>query len=271
MEEDIALGEMNGFGDDLKEVRRRRRLTQQHLAQGAGYSQTYVSKVEGGTVFPSEKFAQKCDLVFDTHPLLERLRRRIAESDHPSWFVPYVQLEEKAAAILDYSTTLVMGLLQTEEYARTVFRAANPRAQQDMIEGKVAARMRRHEALTREDPPELWAMMHEATLRTVVGGNSLMADQLQHLLDLSAHAHVTLQVLPFSAGAPDDVTRPFTLLQFEDSPPVLYSDGPRGGRIFDDTGVVTKAQKTYDRLRAHAWPPAKSGTFMNTLLKEQYR
>ncbi|MEV1010122.1 DUF5753 domain-containing protein [Streptomyces sp. NPDC049881] len=185
--------------------------------------------------------------------------------------MPYVQLEEKAAAILDYSTTLVMGLLQTEEYARTVFRAANPRAQQDMIEGKVAARVRRREVLAREDQPELWAVMHESALRTVVGDNFVMTGQLQYLLDLSAHAHVTLQVLPFSAGAPAAVTRPFTLLQFEDMPPVLYSDGPRGGRIYDDTSIVTKAQKTYDRLRAHAWPPAKSRTFMNSLLREHYR
>ncbi|UCM88250.1 helix-turn-helix domain-containing protein [Streptomyces marincola] len=271
MEEDSpaeSLSPLHGFGFEVKEVRLGRKLTQKHLAQGAGYSEAYVSRVEKGQLVPSERFARGCDLVFGTHGMFQRLRRRLEASDHPLWFVPYVQFERKAVRILDFSTGLIMGLLQIEDYARAVFRAANPRVPEDIIEGKVAARMRRREVLARAEPPNLWLIVHEAALRTEVGGRDVMAAQLEDLLRMAALPHVDLQVLPFAAGAPDGQMRPFTLLGMADGPTVLYADGPRGGRVWDVAAMVGAAADTYDRLRAHASSPDDSAAFVESLVKE---
>ncbi|MDT0343056.1 helix-turn-helix domain-containing protein [Streptomyces litchfieldiae] len=262
------LTPLQGFGFEVREVRKGRKLTQKHLARGAGYSEAYVSRVEKGQLVPSERFARGCDVVFGTHGMFQRLRRRMEESDHPSWFVPYVQLEQKATRILDYSTGLVMGLFQTEDYARAIFRAAHPRATDDVVEGKVAARLRRRAVLDREEPPAIWLITHESALRTRVGGPAVMAGQLEYLLHAAELPHVDMQVMPFSAGAPDGQMRPFTLLGMEDSPTALYVDGPQGGRVYEAAKMVGQAADTYDRLRAHASSPDDSAAFVKSLLKE---
>ncbi|WP_006605770.1 Scr1 family TA system antitoxin-like transcriptional regulator [Streptomyces auratus] len=263
------LNPLQRFGRDVRQVRLARKLTQKHLGKATGYSEGYVSKVESGTMLPrpSQKFAKGCDTVFGTGELFAGLLRRIDEGDHPSWFVPYLNLERKAARILDYSPSLVMGLLQTEAYARAVFRSTHPREESDLIEGRVAARLRRRELFELDAPPLLWVILHEACLRTDVGGAEAMPEQLEYLLTAATSPHIDLQVLPYSAGAPA-VHLPFTLLAFDDSPTVLYADGPQGGKLYDSAKTVGSHLDSYDRLRANALSPERSRALIKSLLKE---
>ncbi|MFJ9406382.1 helix-turn-helix domain-containing protein [Streptomyces sp. NPDC101393] len=264
------LNPLQRFGRDVRQVRLARKLTQKHLGRATGYTNGYVSKVESGTLLPrpSPKFAKGCDTVFGTGELFAGLLRRIEEGDHPSWFFPYLNLERKASRILDYSASLVMGILQTEAYAQAVFRASHPREDAALIEGRVAARLRRRELFELDDPPLLWVILHEACLRTVVGDAEIMAGQLGYLLTAAASPHIDLQVLPFSAGAPGAHTRPFTLLTFEKSPTVLYADGPQGGKVYDSSATTALHLDSYDRLRAHALSPGESLALIKSLMKE---
>ncbi|MFI1204305.1 DUF5753 domain-containing protein [Streptomyces sp. NPDC020883] len=240
------------------------------MGTATGYSYAYVSMVESGKLKASEKFADGCDLAFGTNGLFAGLLRRIDEGDHPSWFVPYLNLERKASRILAYSTNLVTGIAQTADYARAVFRVSNPRASTEGIEDKVAARLRRREVFERDDPPLLWVILHEACLRTVVGGADVMAGQLSYLLSVAASPQVELQVVEFSAGIPATSTMPFTLLRFPDSPTVLYTETRVGGRMHDSAQTVESAQDDYDLLRANALSLGASTALIKTLL-EEYR
>ncbi|MFE6688161.1 helix-turn-helix domain-containing protein [Streptomyces sp. NPDC057743] len=264
------LNPLQRFGHDVKQVRLARKLTQKQLGKAAGYSEAYVSRVEAGKMFPrpSMKFARGCDLAFGTGELFAGMLRRIDEGDHPSWFVPYLNLERKATRILDYSTSLPMGILQTKEYARAVFRSYHSGASAEMIEDKVAARLRRREVFERDTPPLLWAIMHEACLRTIVGDSEVMAGQLKHLLTAAASPNIKLQIMPFSAGAPAASTKPFILLHFADSPTVLYTETRVGSRMHDSAQTVEAALDDYDLLRAHALSPDRSLTLIKKLLKE---
>ncbi|WP_414507441.1 helix-turn-helix domain-containing protein [Streptomyces sp. NEAU-L66] len=264
------LNPLQRFGRDIKQVRLARKLTQKQLGKATGYSEGYVSKVESGTLLPrpSEKFAKGCDLTFGTGELFAGLLRRIEEGDHPSWFVPYLNLERKASRILDYSTNIVKGLLQTEGYAQAIFEAYFSQEETEVIEGKVAARLRRREVFELSTPPSLWTIVHEACLRTVVGGAEVMAGQLEYLLTAAAAPHIKLQVMPFSAGAPAASTRPFTVLRFTDSRTVLYTETRVGGRMHDSAQTVDAALDDYDLLRAHALSPDRSVVLIKTLLKE---
>ncbi|WP_240796278.1 helix-turn-helix transcriptional regulator [Streptomyces sp. RFCAC02] len=260
---------MPGFGDDLREVRLGRKLTQEHVAKGTGFSRTYVTKVETGAVFPSENFAQKCDVVFNTHGMFERLRSRLEDLGHAAWFAPYLDLEDKASRILGFSSSLIWGLLQTPDYAQAIFKAANPKADDETIESKVLARMARRRVFERKDPPEVWAVFHEACLRTVVGTKKVMAEQVEYLLDFMNRPYVNAQVLPFSAGAPDGMFHPFTLLAFEGGvPSLVYADGRYEGKIYDAPKTVGSAISFYDRLRLRSLSTDKSVAFMNSLIKE---
>ncbi|MFD8380713.1 Scr1 family TA system antitoxin-like transcriptional regulator [Streptomyces sp. NPDC059679] len=264
------LNPLQRFGRDVKQVRLARKLTQKNLGRAAGYSEAYVSRVEAGKLLPrpSDKFAKGCDIAFGTGELFSDMLRRIDEGDHPSWFVPYLNLERKASRVLDYSTSLVSGILQTEEYARAIFRSSHPREEGEVIEGKVAARLRRREVFELEAPPLLWVILNEACLRTVVGSADVMAGQLEYLLTAAASPHVKLQVMPFSAGAPAAHAKPFTVLRFTDSATVLYTETRVGGRMHDSARTVASALDDYDLLRAHALSPDRSLTLIKTLAKE---
>ncbi|WP_077192371.1 helix-turn-helix domain-containing protein [Streptomyces lydicus] len=264
------LNPLQRFGRDIKQVRLARKLTQKHLGKATGYSEGYVSKVESGTLLPrpSEKFAKGCDIAFGTGELFAGMLQRIDQGDHPSWFAPYLNLEKKASRILTYETNLVTGIVQTEDFARAVFRVSNPRASAEAIEDKVAARLRRREVFERETPPLLWIIHHEACLRTVVGDAKVMAGQLDHLMTTAASPHIELQIMPFSAGIPATSTMPFTVLRFHDSPTVLYTETRAGGRIHDSEQTVDAALDDYDLLRAHALSPDESLALIKTLLKE---
>ncbi|WP_255308169.1 helix-turn-helix domain-containing protein [Streptomyces marincola] len=258
------------FGSEVRSAREDRKLTQRRLADGTGYSIAYVSKVENGVLMPSARFAERLDVVFGTGGLFSRLRRRIDETETPSWFVPYLKLEPKAHRILDWSVHCFIGVLQTEEYARAILRAGNPHEDADTIEGMVRGRMRRRqEALEKPGGPKLWAVIHEACIRTVVGGPDIMAAQLDDLIHVANKPDVDVQIVPFTAGAAAAHTTSFTLLTFSDkSPDTLWTDGPHGGRLTQVEATVKNVAEMHERLRAHAAPPDTSMDTIRTCAEE---
>ncbi len=263
-----SLSPLLRFGFDVKRVRLGRKFTQKHLGSSTGYSESYVCQVESGKLMPSEKFATGCDKTFGTDGLFEDLLHRIEDGDHPVQFVPYVQLEEKATSILDFSTVLIKGLLQTPQYAEAIFRAGHPNAPDELIQSKVAARLSRQNIFNQDRPPSLWVVLHEAGLRTCVGGTFLMARQIDHLLEIGHRPGIDIQVLPTTKGAAAVHAGPFTLLTFADQPTVLYTDDPQGGRLCRRTATVKNSMQHYDRIRAHALPPDESLAFIESVRQE---
>ncbi|MFF4079343.1 DUF5753 domain-containing protein [Streptomyces sp. NPDC001777] len=197
-----------------------------------------------------------------------RLRAKLSKQGHPEWFVPYITLEESASGITDYSCTFLMGLLQTPEYARAVIRAAFPRETAEQIERRVELRIRRQVAIERDTPPLLWVVTHEAVLRACVGGRDVMIGQLEHLITQMASPHVTIQVLPYKAGAAPSHL-PFTLLSLNDSPHAVYTETPtHGGQVDDTPSVVATAVSMFDRLRMAALSEEDSLTLIRKIMED---
>ncbi|WP_037611631.1 helix-turn-helix domain-containing protein [Streptomyces albus] len=256
------------FGEDVKRVRHARGMLQKHLGAATGYSEGYVSKVEKGTITPSMKFAKGCDVAFGTGDLFAEQLRRLMDVDHPDWFAPFVELERAASEICDYSTNLIFGGVQTREYARAVLRSGRPLDTPEQTAAKVDLRMERRKLHESNRPPLLWLVLDEACLRRKVGGEAVMRDQLRHLTAVAEYPAVTLQVLPFSAGAPP-ASSPFTLLDFPEAaahPPVLYSEGQGIGRVIDSSERVKDARNRYERLRAEALSPSQSLALIRSVM-----
>ncbi|MFD9904814.1 helix-turn-helix domain-containing protein [Streptomyces sp. NPDC059063] len=260
------------FGRELEAALIHKGASQRELADFTGYKEPYVSKVKNGKALPSPDFAGKCDRFFNTSGFFARLLVRISQHGHPEWFVPYLNLEEKAARVLDFSPFLVMGILQTPEYAEALFRAAHPRDTDDVIGAKVALRLQRRSVLERPDPPLLWVVLDESCLRRGVGGRAVMRGQMEHLLAEAQTPNVTVQVLPYDSGAPP-AAEAFTLLVFDDddTAPVLYSEAQGLGRVVDSASVVATGTDRYERLRADALSPAKSLRALREAIKEYAR
>jgi transcriptional regulator with XRE-family HTH domain len=258
------------FGQEVRYAREHKGMTQQQLADEARYERPYVTRVEGGKLLGSEQFATACDRVFDTAGFFVRLRERVSERAHPGWFIEYVNLERQATSILDCSPVLVPGILQTREYATAVFRQAHPREDAEAIAARVEARLARKAVLGRPKPPLLWIVVHEAALRTIIGGRQVMADQLGEILRRAGDLHVTVQVLPYAQGLPAGASL-FILLTQEVGPILLYSETMMRGYVDDSVTAVADAQDAYDRLRAAAMPPEESLAFIREVMEEYAR
>ncbi|MGW2177069.1 DUF5753 domain-containing protein [Streptomyces sp. NPDC001732] len=161
-----------------------------------------------------------------------------------------------------------MGLLQTTEYATAVIRAAFPRETADQIERRVELRIRRQAVIERDEPPLLWVVIHEAVLRACVGGRSVMIGQLEHLIAQMTSPHVTVQVLPYKAGAAPSHL-PFTLLSLNGAPHAVYAETPtHGGQVDDTSSVVTAAVSMFDRLRMAALSEEESLTLIRKIMED---
>jgi len=124
--------------------------------------------------------------------------------------------------------------------------------------------------MERESPPLLWVILHEATLRTEVGGRAVMAAQLGQLASDAGNPHVELQVLRYSAGAPAS-SLPFILVTPEDGATVLYAETRGQGHVTDSAKAVDDARTTYERLRASARDPEESLDLIRKIAEEYAR
>ncbi|MFI5487016.1 helix-turn-helix domain-containing protein [Micromonospora echinaurantiaca] len=175
----------------------------------------------------------------------------------PDWFEFYVGLEAEAATLRTYEAEAVPGLLQTEAYAREVYRLT---AGEEGIERKVAARMHRQNVLHRENPVELSVVLNEAVLCRPVGGNAVMAAQLAHLGRMARLPNVTVQVLPFTAGGHPAMNSPYVVLTFPDTADaaVVYLENLSTGLALEEAAQVRGYSLVHEELCRMALPPAAS-------------
>src|SRR5256884_139114 len=107
-------------------------------------------------------------------------------------------------------------------------------------------------------PPEFWAILDEAVLHRTVGGPAIMRAQLLRLLEVSDLPHVTLQVVPFGAGAHAGMENPFLILGFPEpaDPDVVYVENTTTGSYLEEPSDVYRYTLMFDHLRAAALNPA---------------
>lgn len=179
----------------------------------------------------------------------------------PDWFRLYLGYEGAASLIRCYGAELVDGRLQTPEYVRAVAVAARPDAPADELDASVALRRGRQELITGDDPTALHVVMNEAVLRRVVGSPEVMRAQLAHLAETSERDNVTLQVLPFSAGAHPAMTAPFTLLGFSDewaAMSTVYLENGRGALYLEAPADLANYTWRFEECARLALSPDKS-------------
>ncbi|WP_432905650.1 helix-turn-helix domain-containing protein [Micromonospora matsumotoense] len=176
----------------------------------------------------------------------------------PEWFEFYVGLEAEAESLRTYEAESVPGLLQTEAYAREMFRRT---AGEEGLERKVAARLRRQEMLHRESPAvELSVVLNEAVLLRPVGGRAVMAEQLTHMTQVAQSPNVTCHVLPFASGGHPAMSTPYVIITFADAADnsVVYLDNLTLGLALEETGHVRGYTLVHEELCRMALDPAES-------------
>lgn len=172
----------------------------------------------------------------------------------PDWFEAYVGFETEAATFRDFQPLYIPGLLQTEDYARAVLKAAPTEGTPEYVDRQVGLRIERQGILTRKNPPELWFVLSETALRVQVGGPAVMAAQLRHLVELAARPNITLQVLPFTTAAHVNPVTGFRILGFPDrrDPTIVYVEHLTGALFLERDEEIHSYNVIFDHLRAEA-------------------
>lgn len=189
------------------------------------------------------------------------------EAELPEDYTTYISFEAESQSIRNYESSFVPGLLQTQVYARAAIRGVLPLIKDPEVEHRVQARLRRQEALTRDDPLKLSAIIDEAALRRRVGGPSVMAAQLHHLVDQTDAPHITVQVIPYSVGAHPGMHGAFAVLDFPDpaDPELVYVENTAGALFLEREAEIRRYTDIFHQLAALALSPTDSVRFITDL------
>ncbi|MEU1626529.1 helix-turn-helix transcriptional regulator [Streptomyces sp. NPDC020096] len=255
------------FGAELRRLRTAAELTQERLGALVYLSGDTIAKVEKTVRAPTEELAQRLDAALGTDGHFQRLFELAEKSSkHPQFFALYAELERTARRIEEFASYLVPGLLQTEAYAREVFRAFWPYLRDEELEGKVKARTDRAGLL--DNDIEYWAVLDEMVLREPGLPPAVMREQLEHIASLIRARRIVIQVLPRTAGIHALREGALTVLTLEDGTQVAYTEGPHSGQLLDNQEDVRACRLSYDLVRAAALPPAASLELIESALED---
>jgi transcriptional regulator with XRE-family HTH domain len=270
-------------GAKLRRLRTDMGLSREEAAQAIRASEWKIHRLENGQVgFKERDIIDLLRLYGITDPdEIDELLTMAREANTPGWwqhygdvlpqwFRTYVDLESAAALIRTYEGQFVPGLLQTDDYMRAVIHGAHLDESSDEVGRRVRLRMARQTLLTREHPPRLWAVVDEAALRRPVGGPGVMRGQLERLLDATKLPNVTLQILPFDAGAHPAMVGAFSILRFADRelPDVVYLEHLTNAVYLDKRAEVERYLDVMELLCVDSVPPAKTVDVLTKILNK---
>jgi transcriptional regulator with XRE-family HTH domain len=254
---------------ELRRLREAAGVTIEVVAERLECSSSKVSRIETGHIGASPRDVRDILRIYGIHDdRAEQLVQIAREARMKGWWHlygavltgAYVGLEAAAARIRAYEAQLVPGLLQTDDYSRAVIRAARPDISHDELDRRLQVRMTRQALITQDEPLDLWVVLDEAALRRIVGEAALMQAQLDKLVKMAEHPNVTLQVLPFSAGAHAGMDGTFAILEYDDDgdPDVVFAENAAGGLFLEKEEELKRYRFIFEHLRASALPPAQS-------------
>ncbi|MFJ9589230.1 helix-turn-helix domain-containing protein [Streptomyces acidicola] len=259
------------LGRTLKFLREKEGKSLGQLADETGYDKSYLYRLEAGERLSKVVVMEDLDRYYGCGDLLVRLWRDARKDVIKDKYKAFMELEATARVMWLFQLR-VPGLLQTEDYARTVLSglsgAQTKAGNGDEVEEQVAARMGRQELLYRQPAPSVRVILDEGALRRPVPNRKVWTDQLSRLLDAAELPSVAIQVLPYAAGVHDLMNSDLILLWQRVGEPVAYVEGNGFGKLIDDPDRVLSFRLSYDLVRDAALTPAESTAFIKRLLEE---
>lgn len=267
-EDEPGTGVVSAFGRQLKLLRVRAGLERAEFGKLVGYSAESVASFEQGRRIPQARFIDRADEVLDAGGLLKALKEEVARAQYPAFFRDAARLEANAAALNLYAVYAVPGLLQTEDYARAVFRMQRPLLEDAVIEQRLEARLARQELLSRRPAPLISFVIEEAVLRRPIGGQKVMRETLEQILLTSQLRNVEVQVMPIAREDNAALGGPFTLMDTNKGQRIAYAEVQDDSRLYTDAPRVRELEARYGILRSQALTPSESSAFIVQLMGE---
>ncbi|MFF3892673.1 helix-turn-helix domain-containing protein [Streptomyces sp. NPDC001812] len=258
------------FGAFVQALREHAGLSRVDLGARVQYSKHTVESVELGRRMPDEAFVERAEEALGNTGALRKAARHLTrgEAGLAAWFRRWARLEREAVSLCTYECRLVPGLLQSEAYARAVFDNSIPLLTDERTEAQVAARMERQTMMRERPTVPFGFIVEESVFRRGLGGAQVQASMLDHVLELTAPRHVTLQVVPVELEFHGCLDGPMRILETPEGRRVGYSEGQQNGRLISDAKEVSLLCRRYDTLRSQALNPKESRDLLERLRGE---
>ncbi|WP_039799443.1 helix-turn-helix domain-containing protein [Nocardia araoensis] len=192
-------------------------------------------------------------------------------------FSLFVELEAVAKRLVSYQTTLLPGLLQTDEYRRALIWVDLPSIPGPEVERRIEMFRQRKARVDNDSNPVLVdAVVDESALRRAIGGPSVMERQLRHLMTVGGRPNVSVRVVPLAAHAYAGLgAGSFVMLDFPKhptahltEPPVVYMQGLTGDLYLEKPEEIRRYRQTYADIQRSALDQERSRTLIDQIAKE---
>lgn len=270
------------LGMELRRLRERAGKSQLEAAEAVDASDTKISRVESGKTGLSRlELMALLDLYGATD---QELRESLAELNRNSrkrgWWqqrkdvltpklMELIELESTASHIFEYEATVIPGLFQTEAYARAII-SGFPDPYSSSVDQAVQNRLERQKILDGPTAPRIICVLDEAALHRHIGGPSIMAEQLRHLVSIANPPHLSIQVIPYTAGAHAGMDGPF--LRFGYPAPghmdIVFLEQKASRLFIEEEADLEPYRIAEEHLRTQALPSADSMKLISALAAE---
>ncbi|MEU1076996.1 MULTISPECIES: helix-turn-helix transcriptional regulator [unclassified Streptomyces] len=255
-------------GDQVKRWREGAGVSRNDLCKAADYQYEYVKSMENGRRKPTLRLLTVADQMCGAQGKLLAANQYLKPEPFPARSQEFMQVEAEAIAVHWYEPLLIPGLLQTEEYARTLISESYPPLDDETVEERVNARLRRQETLRTRKSTVFNFVVYEAALRTLVGGRVVMKRQLEHVLEMGELRNVSVQVLPMGRCPGVALNGPLILLESPDHEQHAFAEGQKTSALYADPATVSELTQTHGMIRLHALSVEESAEFISKLAEE---
>ena len=260
MADNESLSVATHFARQLRKERRAHGWSLRELAANAGLDAGNLSRIENGRRSPTAAIAIALDQVFPERNgwFSDWHRESLSWNEVPAGFRNWAEFEESALYLYTWTPSIIDGLLQAQDYARSLI-ATSPGVTEEQVRDRLAARIeRQRRVLFRDDPPSVHFVTDELSLYRCVGSPEIMAAQMRHLAEVAALPNVTLQVLP-------PIAHPANASDLIIADSAAYCEHMAGGYVYTDPAVVSSLSARFNALRAECYRASESRTMMERM------
>ena len=276
----------------LRGAREAMGYTQAQVAAVLDWSLSKVNRIESGEVSVS---ATDLKALLEHYGVtdkatIEQLNQDARTSRRQRWYtdqryrehlnratMQLLEFESEATAIRTFQPILVPGLLQTPEYAESIFNLAYDELSSDVVAVRREVRMRRYgQVFDRPEPPDYFVILDESVIFREVGGSKVMGDQLRRLLRQAERPNIRVRVVPLVAAAPIALLGQFAILELGgEGDAILYREGYLLDEIIQVPDRVHRHRELFERLWSQSLDEATSAAVIearaSAMLASHYR
>lgn len=246
---------------ELRRMRDTTGHTQKAVAESLGWSVSKVIRIETGAVHVSTSDVMALlhfyglsdqDQTKDLLAITRAKEEAWWDAYRPFYsqqFIDFLGYEDSTVRIRQFIGHVVPGLLQTEDYAKTLIAGYQP--DEDWVERAVRVRMRRQRILEPEAGRQAWFLIDEAALHRWIGGPTVARAQLAHLKEMAKRPNISIRVVRFSAGMHIGIKASFTLFEFasdDEDMIVNIENADRDALVRDDLDTTSQFVESFYAL-----------------------